>query len=136
MNYLEAKKVAEQLRQECPAGTRVELVRMDDKQAPPVGTRGTVYGIDDTASLLVHWDNGSGLSVIYGVDVVKKVPVMDEKVKEQIFAIRDTGLANMLDLPYVQRLAFDRNYYELVNYIEENKKDYWNFIMTGKTEDK
>ena len=28
---------------------------------------------------------------------------MDEKVKEQILAIRDTGLTNMFDLPVVQR---------------------------------
>lgn len=63
----------EQLRKTYPNGTRVELVRMDDIQAPPAGTRGTVYGIDDTGSLLVHWDNGSGLNVIYGEDVVRKV---------------------------------------------------------------
>jgi hypothetical protein len=60
------------LRRTYPEGTRVELVRMDDVQAPPAGTRGTVYGVDDTGSLLVHWDNGSGLSVIYGEDIVRK----------------------------------------------------------------
>ena len=32
------------LRETYPAGTRVELVRMDDVQAPPIGTHGTVYG--------------------------------------------------------------------------------------------
>lgn len=59
---------------ECyPAGSRVELLEMDDIQAPPIGTKGTVYGVDDTGSLLVHWDNGSGLSVIYGEDIVRKV---------------------------------------------------------------
>ena len=58
---------------------------------------------------------------------------MDEKVKEQILAIRDTGLANMFNLPCVQRLAFDRNYYELVIFIEEHKKEYVHFIMTGET---
>lgn len=63
----------EQLRRQYPNGTRVELVQMDDIQAPPAGTRGTVYGIDDTGSLLVHWDNGSGLNVIYGEDIVRKV---------------------------------------------------------------
>jgi hypothetical protein len=63
----------EQLKKTYPDGTRVELVRMDDIQAPPAGTRGTVYGIDDTGSLLVHWDNGSGLNVIYGEDIVRKV---------------------------------------------------------------
>lgn len=59
---------------------------------------------------------------------------MDEKVKEQILAIRDSGLTNMLDTRMVQRLAFDNNYYELVNFIEEHRKEYWHFIMTGETE--
>ncbi|MCI2192535.1 MAG: DUF5049 domain-containing protein [Ancrocorticia sp.] len=58
---------------------------------------------------------------------------MDEKIKEQILAIRDTGLANMFDLPRVQRLAFDRNYYELVIFIEEHRKEYVHFILTGET---
>ena len=61
------------LREEYPQCTRVELLQMDDIQAPPIGTKGTVYGVDDTGSLLVHWDNGSGLSVIYGEDIVRKV---------------------------------------------------------------
>lgn len=63
----------ERLRLRYPAGTRVELVEMEDVQAPPIGTRGTVTGVDDAGSLLVDWDNGSGLNVIYGVDRVKKL---------------------------------------------------------------
>ena len=61
------------LRERYPAGTRVELIRMDDVQAPPAGTLGTVIGIDSIGSLLVNWDNGSGLNVIYGEDIVRKV---------------------------------------------------------------
>ena len=61
------------LRDQYPAGTRVELVRMDDRQAPPIGTKGTVLWVDDTGSLIMDWDNGSGLNVIYGEDVVRKV---------------------------------------------------------------
>ena len=61
------------LREEYPQGSRVELLKMDDIQAPPIGTKGTVYGVDDTGSLLVHWDNGSGLNVIYGEDIARKV---------------------------------------------------------------
>lgn len=63
----------ELLRKTYPDGTCVELVRMDDVQAPPIGTKGTVHGVDDTGSLLVHWDDGSGLNVIYGEDIVRKV---------------------------------------------------------------
>jgi hypothetical protein len=68
-----SEKELKALRERYPAGTRVELIRMDDVQAPPVGTLGTVIGIDDTGSLLMHWDNGSGLNVIYGEDIVRKV---------------------------------------------------------------
>ena len=56
---------------------------------------------------------------------------MTEKVKEQILAIRDTGLTNMFDVPMVQRLAYVRGYYELVCYLEEHRKEYAHFIMTG-----
>lgn len=42
-------------------------------QAPPIGTLGTVYDVDDTGSLLVNWDNGSGLNVVYGEDIAEKV---------------------------------------------------------------
>lgn len=56
-----------------PAGTRVELLHVDDPQAPPASTRGTVTGVDDTGSIMVNWDNGSGLNVIYGVDLCKEV---------------------------------------------------------------
>ena len=42
----------EHLRLRYPIGTRVELVEMDDAQAPPIGTQGTVTGVDDTGSLI------------------------------------------------------------------------------------
>ena len=67
------KETVERIRREYPAGARVELVRMEDVQAPPVGTKGTVLGVDDTGSLLMRWDTGSGLNVVYGEDIVKKL---------------------------------------------------------------
>lgn len=54
---------------------------------------------------------------------------MDGKVKEQILAVRDSGLTNMLDVVMVQRIAFERGYYELVNFIEENRSRYVHFIF-------
>lgn len=62
------RETVERLRKEYPEGTRVILRRMDDIQAPPLGTKGTVLGVDDTGSLMVRWDNGCGLSVVYGED--------------------------------------------------------------------
>ena len=44
--------------------TRIKLISMNDIQAPPSGTLGTVVGIDDIGMVLVEWDNGSTLSLI------------------------------------------------------------------------
>jgi hypothetical protein len=57
---------------------------------------------------------------------------MSEKVREQILAIRDTGLTNMFDIHMVQRLAFERDFYELVLYLEEHPKEYVHFILYGE----
>ena len=68
-----SKETLQAIRERFPKGTRVELVRMDDPQAPPIGTRGTVIGVDDIGSIMVAWDNGCGLNVAYGEDVCRKV---------------------------------------------------------------
>ena len=68
-----SKETLQALRERYPKGTRVELVQMDDAQAPPVGTKGTVRGVDDMGSIMVAWDNGCGLSVAYGKDICRKV---------------------------------------------------------------
>ena len=68
-----SREIVESIRKEYPVGTRVELVHMDDFQAPPIGTKGTVQGVDDTGSIMVRWDNGSGLSVVYGEDSCRKL---------------------------------------------------------------
>lgn len=70
---LPSRQIVEKLRAEYPTGTRVELVKMDDIQAPPAGTKGTVIGVDDIGSIMVAWDNGSSLHIVYGEDVCKKI---------------------------------------------------------------
>ena len=59
---------------------------------------------------------------------------MNETIKKQILAIRDTGLTNMFDTNMVQRLAYDRGYYELALYLEDRRKEYAHFILTGEAE--
>ena len=66
------------LRLQYPFRTRIELVRMDDPAAPPLGTRGTVAGIDDIGDILVDWDNGSSLNVVPEADHIRKVVNSDE----------------------------------------------------------
>ena len=68
-----SRETVEHLRREYPIGCRVQLVRMDDVQAPPIGTEGTVRGVDDIGSIMVAWDNGSGLSVAYGEDRCRRI---------------------------------------------------------------
>ena len=63
------------LREAYPKGSRVELIEMDDPQAPPIGTHGTVLGVDDIGSIMVHWDNGCGLSVAWGADECRRIDV-------------------------------------------------------------
>lgn len=62
----------ERLRKRYPEGCRVELVYMDDMQAPPTGTKGTVKCVDDIGTVHVSWDNGSSLGAAYGEDVIRK----------------------------------------------------------------
>lgn len=69
------KEIVERIRRQFPVGCRVELLRMDDMQAPPVGTKGTVTGVDDTGSVMVNWDNGSRLNVVYGEDLCRKIEI-------------------------------------------------------------
>ena len=57
---------------------------------------------------------------------------MDEKVKEQILAVRATGRTNMFDTNMVQVIANEMRFYELVIFIEEHREDYVNFIFTGE----
>ena len=57
---------------------------------------------------------------------------MEQKIKEQILAIRDTGLTNMFDIGMVQRLAYERDFYELVLYLEDHQSEYAHFILTGE----
>lgn len=66
------RKTVERIRNRYPVGCRVKLHAMEDEQAPPVGTEGTVLGVDDAGHIMVSWDNGSGLNLIVGEDSFSK----------------------------------------------------------------
>lgn len=126
------RKTVERLREEYPAGTRIKLVSMDDAKAPPAGTEGTVKGVDDAGQILMAWDGGGGLSLIPGVDAFQKIPLMSDKVRDQILAVRATARTNMFDANAVQVIANEMHFYDLVVFIEENKDKYAHFILTGE----
>ena len=66
--------VIERLKREYPAGTRVELVSMNDeyRKLKP-GEQGAVIGVDDIGTIHVNWDCGSSLGVAYGEDKCRKL---------------------------------------------------------------
>lgn len=60
------------LRTKYPNGSRVRLEYMDDVDAPPPGTLGTVMRVDDAGTVHMKWDNGSTLGVVYGIDTISE----------------------------------------------------------------
>lgn len=54
---------------------------------------------------------------------------MNDKIKEQILTIRETGLTNMFDIRVVQRIAYEMDFYELVEFLEADRKSYVDFIF-------
>ena len=49
----------------------VQLLSMEDVQAPPPRTLGEVQGVDDAGQILVHWQTGSSLNLLPGVDIFR-----------------------------------------------------------------
>ena len=58
MSSLPSKEIVDSVLKKYPVGTRVELVSIEGEQAPPIGTSGTVVGVDDCGSIIIQWDNG------------------------------------------------------------------------------
>lgn len=52
-------------------GMRIRLLKMNDFQAPPIGTEGIIIGVDDIGSIMVAWDTGSSLSVVLDEDEIE-----------------------------------------------------------------
>lgn len=69
------------LKKEYPAGTRIRLLKMEDAYTKiPLGTLGTVTGVDDIGTIHCQWDNGSSLGVAYGEDECEKVSFVEETI--------------------------------------------------------
>ena len=70
-----SEKALTALREGFPRGCRVELVRMNDPYDPKLvpGCKGTVTAVDDIGTIHVSWDCGSGLGVVYGEDLCRRI---------------------------------------------------------------
>jgi len=118
------KRQVEEVRRAYPIGTTVRCVSISDPYTEIP---------HDTATVFVKWRTGVTLGAVYGVDRIEKVPSIPEKVMEQLMAVRAEGQVNMLDIHAVQRVAFDKGYYELVDFIESDRWAYARLILTGET---
>ena len=69
-----SKETLTVLREKYPAGTRVELVNMDDPYTSlTTGDKGTVRCVDDMGTIHIRWDCGSSLGAVYRVDIITKI---------------------------------------------------------------
>ena len=68
------QKTVERVRKMYPEGTRVELIHMDDPYSHlKPGDKGSVRLVDDTATVFVDWDCGSGLGMVYGEVQIRRL---------------------------------------------------------------
>ena len=79
MNRWPTREQVQRIKYRYPPGTRIRLDRMDDPQAVPDGTEGTVLAVDDAGQLLMKWDNGRSLSLVPGEDSFSVIPQQQEQ---------------------------------------------------------
>ena len=73
MNF-PSKETVNRVKEMYPVGCRVELEYMNDPYAKlKPGDKGMVSCIDDTGTVFVAWDCGSGLGIVYGEDSIRRV---------------------------------------------------------------
>ncbi|MEG0164898.1 DUF3846 domain-containing protein [Anaerorhabdus sp.] len=78
------QKQVEIIKEQYPVGTKIKLLHMDDIQAIPEGTIGTVKSVDDQGQLQMIWENRRGLALVPNVDqfeVVSKPYQKPDKIK-------------------------------------------------------
>ncbi|MGX9818203.1 DUF4314 domain-containing protein [Lactococcus lactis] len=106
---LPSEENIKRLKSNYPEGTRVKLLKMTDNYAPPLGCFGTVVDVDDWGTIFVHWDNGSGLGLVYGEDAC--LPVTPEEESEA-FEERLQGFVGQVVFNHVSALEALLNAYE------------------------
>ena len=120
------KRIIDNMRIRFPRGCRVELVRMDDPQAPPIGTRGTVIGVDDIGTILVDWDNGSGLGVAFGEDACRRIGERAEAL-EKLKELRKAKMKEINTIPEtITDEEWDRRYIEICERYDAQEKQIQN----------
>ena len=76
---IKSREEVNRIRELYPMGTEIVLKYMNDSQAPPSGTRGTVTSVDDMGQ--IHW-TGSGLAINVDEDVFYRIDKMGWLIDE------------------------------------------------------
>ena len=113
------KPIVEAIRKEYPVGTMIELVSMNDVQAPPKGTLGMVKGVDDLGQILMSWRTGSSLNLIIGTDEFKKVIVTKCYGQERVWYDRDKAIDFFCECYCASEGAEQQRYSKIIKQIEE-----------------
>lgn len=71
--HFPTREEVQHVREIYPVGCRVELIRMGPDPCSKLkpGDQGTVNHVDDTGTVFVSWDCGSGLGMVYGADHIQ-----------------------------------------------------------------
>lgn len=73
-DWEKATRKAKMYKEMYPAGTRIELISMEDPYMPvEPGTKGTVVCVDDMGQIHMKWDNGRTLALVPSEDNFKKI---------------------------------------------------------------
>lgn len=83
--FLRLEREAKIYKERYPKGTRIELLSMNDSQAVPPGTRGTVDYVDDLGTIHMNWDNGRTLGICPQEDSFRKLS--EQELEEENNAI-------------------------------------------------
>ena len=130
------QKETEKLRKKYPVGTRIELKHMEDMQAVPDGTLGTVLHVDDAGTIHMLWDNGRGLGLIEGEDEFHIMETYMEYDKEKVTAhsmnfklssAKERLSLNNIVIDNVITLS-DEDYHYFKEHLNEN----YNFIRDNR----
>lgn len=71
-----------QIKEKYVEGTKIELIKMYDLQAPPSKIKGFIEHVDDMGTLHIRWENGSSLGLVVGVDEFKVIcPLCNQEMR-------------------------------------------------------
>lgn len=119
------RKIADSLKERYPIGTRIKLLIMGDDPNPiPSGTKGTVEGIDDIATVFCLFDNGRSLGLAYGEDryrALTHAELIEEKSQKNFEAF-----TARVDRDILGEIDFER----LKEETEQGKDSYIQEILT------